>query len=73
MKKGAKKKRPKAHPCIDQINAALAPRGERLLDAISLNGAPCRIFVATEKITGSKGLPALLASNYCPFCGEALP
>lgn len=62
----------KDHPCIKQVDKVLATRGEQLTYALSLVGAPRRIFVSTEKVEG-KARPAMLAATYCPFCGKKMP
>ena len=73
----ARRTKVKEHPCIKMINDALDPEGERLKFALSLVGAPARIYVATEKKGDARdsrrrGNPRLLAATYCPFCGKKM-
>lgn len=74
-KKPLAKTKAKKHTCVREVNRALERRGEELTWALSLTGAPERIFVATNKLTmkgqspSSASAGSLLAANYCPFCG----
>lgn len=60
--------------CIDLVDAKLKERNTALDVAISLAGAPLRVYVGThvaEKRRGAKA--ALLIAAFCPFCGERYP
>ena len=72
VEKAKRRTKAKEHPCIKMTNDVLAPQGERLKFALSLVGAPARIYVATEKKGDARGNPRMLAATYCPFCGKKM-
>lgn len=70
----ATKKKAVGHTCIDEINKLLSGRNGKLVGALSLSGAPPRVYLAVEKLDLLKReKPPILAANFCPFCGKQEP
>lgn len=58
--------------CIDVVDAMLAERNTRLVQAITLRPVRTRLMIATEVIEKKRGARAVgMFPTFCPFCGIA--
>jgi hypothetical protein len=54
--------------CIDKVNAAIEPTGNRLLLMLFFDGSPSLPVIVTTPV-GKKAKRMNLTSPFCPFCG----
>lgn len=61
--------------CIDKVNAKLATRNTRLVEAIVFgNRKAPTIMLQTEVVEKKRGAkPVSMFLTHCPFCGEEYP
>lgn len=58
--------------CIEVVDAKLAERNTRLVQAITLRPWGTRLMIATEIIEKKRGArPVGMFPTFCPFCGVA--
>lgn len=58
--------------CIEIVDAQLAARNTRLVQAITLRPFGSRLMIATEIIEKKRGARAVgMFPTFCPFCGVA--
>lgn len=56
--------------CIEVVDAKLAERNTRLVQALTLRPFRSRLMIATEIIEKKRGARAIgMFPTFCPFCG----
>lgn len=58
--------------CVETVDAMLAERNTRLVQALTVRPLRSRLMIATEVIEKKRGARAVgMFPTYCPFCGVA--